>query len=157
MYSPSDRRQIRRRTLAFLFSFVFDLLLLSALIVVSICLSNYQNYLYFEIFGGIGVAVFAFFAVFFFSQFRDCRRYLLHIDSVMAEKERCIAAEVVSIGSKDLTLDDSIRVREIVLKQGEDRRLYYVLSAFCPCPIEEGRSYLFVLADRFIKGVNDEL
>ncbi len=157
MYSPNDRRQIQIRAKAFLLSFVFDLIVLSILIIVCICLCNYQNYLYFEIIGGIGVAALTFFAVFFFAQFRDCRRYLLHFDSVMAEKERRIEAEVVSIGSKSLTLDDSIRVNEIALKQGQDKRTYYLLSAFCPCQFEEGRSYTFVLADRFIKGVENEL
>ncbi len=157
MYSPSERKQIKKRYSLCLFGFVFDLVLLLAIIVVSLCLTNYKNYLYFEIAGGIFVAILTFFAIFLFCLFKDSRRYLLHFDSVIAEKEKRIEAEVVSVGAKTVTLDDNIRVNEIALKQGEDTRVYYLLSAFFPCLIEEGHTYVFVLADHFIKGVEDEL
>lgn len=157
MYSPSERKKIKNRFTLCLFLFVFDLVLLLATVIVSLCLTNYRNYLYFEIIGGILVAVLTFFAIFLFCLLKDARRYLLHFDSVIAEKEKRIEAEVVSVGTKTLTLDDNIRVNEIALKQGEDARVYYLLSAFFPCPIEEGHTYVFALADHFIKGVEDEL
>ncbi len=157
MYSPSERKKIQKRYALCLFLFVFDLALLLGVVVTSLCLTNYKNYLYFEIIGGILVAALTSFAIFLFCLFKDSRRYLLHFDSVAAEKERRVEGEVVSIGSKALTLDDNIRVNEITLKQGEGTRVYYLLSAFFPGPIQEGSSYVFVLADHFIKGVEDEL
>lgn len=157
MYSANDRGQIKKRYVISVSCFAAVLALLLALAVATFCLTDYLNYRYFEIFGGIGVAVFSFLAIFLFAQIKDARRFLLHFDSVANEKEKRIDAEVVSISEKDLTLDDNIRVREISLKQGETTRVYYLLSSFFPCPIKQGRTYAFTLADRFIKGVEDEL
>ena len=157
MYSPDDYKQLKNRCFACLFLFLLDVAGLIALLVVTLCLVNYENVFYFKLIGGILTSVLVFFAVFLFAKTWDCRRYLIHFDSVLSEKERHIEAKVVSISPKPLTLDDNMRVREIVLKQGEDTRTYYLLTAFFPCSFKQGSSYSFVLADRFIKGVEDEL
>ncbi len=155
MYTPEQRKEIKTRLVLSSFWLGLDSTLLVALVVVSLCLTNYQNYLYFEIIGGILTPVFVFFAILFLAKLKDSRRYLLHFDSVLAEKSKELEAEVASIGEKPITLDDNMRVREITLKQGEQTRVYYLLDAFFPNQLEEGKTYSFLLADRFIRGIGE--
>lgn len=155
MYTPEQRKEIKRRLILSSFWLGFDLASFLAMLVLSLCLANYQNHLYFEIIGGVLTPAFVFFAILLLAKLKDSRRYLLHFDSVLAEKSEELEAEVASIGEKAITLDDSMRVREVSLKQGDETHVYYLLDAFFPNRLEEGKAYSFFLADRFIRGIEE--
>ncbi len=155
MYTPEQRKEIKRRLILSSFWLGFDLASFLVLLIISLCLTNYQNHLFFEIVGGVSTPGFAFFAILLLAKLKDSRRYLLHFDSVLAEKGKELEAEVASIAKKPITLDDSMRVREVSLKQDGETRVYYLLDAFFPNRLEEGKTYSFLLADRFIRGIEE--
>ncbi len=157
MYSLDEKAKIDKKYRTNLFFFVFCLIFLLTLVVVTICLTSHKNYRYFEFIGGAFAGIFVFLSIFCFAKTMDLRRLKLHFESVLSEKESHIEAEVVSIGEKTLTLDDDMRVREITLSQEGVNNVYFLLEVFLPCELEEGKSYRFLLADRFIRGIENEL
>lgn len=157
MYSLDNKAKICKRYGICLFSLGFCAALLTALLITTLCLTNYKNYRYFEIIGGAFTAILAFLIILLTAKTLDLRRYKLHFESVLSEKERYIDAKVVSINEKTLTLDDNIRVHEVVLNHDGTKGVYYLLTLFSPSRLQTGKSYRFLLADRFIRGIDDEL
>lgn len=156
-YSLDNKEKLRKRFLICLFSFVFCILALISLLVVTLCLANYKNYLYFETIGTILAAILVFLSIFLFSKTMDLRRYLLHFDSVLAENTRDLKAEVTSISERTRTLDDNIRVFEVTLEGDDASGVFYFLSIFPLDALQQGKCYRFILADRFIREIEDEI
>ena len=157
MYSPDNRKEIQNKYRVCCLLCVFCLLLLLSLVVTTVCLTNYQNYRYFEIIGGVFTGIFVFLIILLYVKTTDLRRLLIHFDSVLEEKERDIEAEVVSVSGRILTLDDNIRVWEVVLRQDGVNNVYFLLTAFPSSQLAARRRYRFLLADRFIKEIKNEL
>ncbi len=157
MYKESDYKLIKLRHKRCLLFFFLCLFLIVALITLSLCFTSYLAYRYYEIFGGIGIAVLVFFAIFLFYKSADYKRLLLHYESVMAEKKEYIDAKVVKIGDTAITMDDDIRVKEVVLRDKSGEATYYLLAMLDDGTIEADKSYHFLLADRFIRGREYEL
>lgn len=157
MYSLANRKKIQKKYWICGLLFAFCLLLFVSFLAIAICLTNYRNYRYFEIIGGVLTGIFVFLNILLCAKTMDLRRLLIHFDSVLAEKERHIEAEVVSVSDHILTLDDNIRVKEVVLRQEGVNNAYYMLTIFFPCRLETKKRYRFLLADRFIREIEDEL
>ncbi len=157
MYSLDNRKKIQNKYWVCCLLFVFCLLLLLSLLVITVCLTNYQNYRYFEIIGGVFTGIFVFLSILLYAKTMDLRRLLIHFDSVLEEKERDIEAEVVSVSGRVLTLDDNIRVQEVVLRQEGVNNVYFLLTVFPSSQLVVQRRYRFLLADRFIKEIGNEL
>ena len=157
MYSLDDLNIFKKKYRLFLILFYASIVLLIAIFVVSLCFTNYKNYLYFEIFGGVLLAVFIFLSILFYSRFSDYKRYINHYTSVFLEKKTYINGTLISISNHIITLDDNIRVREVCFDIDNNKATYYVLSIFNIDNVKINNRYNVLLADHFIRSFNHEI
>ena len=157
MYSLDDLNIFKKKYRLFLILFYASIVLLIAIFVVSLCFTNYKNYLYFEIFGGVLLAVFIFLSILFYSRFSDYKRYINHYTSVFLEKKTYINGILISISNHIITLDDNIRVREVCFDIDNNKATYYVLSIFNIDNVNLNNRYNVLLADHFIRSFNHEI
>ena len=157
MYSLDDLNIFKKKYRLFLILFYACIVLLVAIFVVSLCFTNYKNYLYFEIFGGVLLAIFIFLSILFYSRFSDYKRYINHYTSVLLEKKTYINGILISISNHIITLDDNIRVREVGFDIDNNKATYYVLSIFNIDNVNLNNKYNVLLADHFIRSFNHEI
>ncbi len=157
MYTTTDLNSFKKRHTLFLVLFFVSIGLVVATFIVTLCLTNYLNYLYFEIIGGILIAVFTFFCIFFFFRFVDYKRLINHYNSVFIEKKAHADGILLSINKQTITLDDNIRVKELIFEIDGNKSTYYLLTMFDTSKLEINQKYHLLLADNFIEKINYEI
>ena len=103
------------------------------------------------------LAVFTFFCIFFFFRFVDYKRLINHYNSVFIEKKAHADGILLSINKQTITLDDNIRVKELIFEIDGNKSTYYLLTMFDTSKLEINQKYHLLLADNFIEKINYEI
>lgn len=157
MYSLNNLEIFKKKYKLFKTLFFICLALILIILVLTLCFTNYKNYRYFEIIGGVLIGILVFLSILLVFRFTDYKRLRNHFESVLNENKKYIDAKVISINDKVITLDDNIRVKEIVLETKDNSATYYLLSIFDVNKLQVNKSYNILLADRFIREINYEI
>ncbi len=157
MYSTTDLDIFKKKYRLFSILFFVSIFLLIALFVLSLCFTNYKNYLYFEIIGGVIASIFVFICILFYFRLIDYKRLINHYLSVFNEKKTYIDGTFLSLGEYIITLDDNIRVKEAYFEVDNNKVTYYILSIFDTENLKANTKYNVLLADRFIRSFNYEI
>lgn len=157
MYSLNNLEIFKKKHKLFKTLFFVCLSLILIILILTLCFTNYKNYRYFEIIGGVLIGILVFLSILFIFRFSDYKRLCNHFESVLNENKKYINGKVIFVGEKVITLDDNIRVKEVILEVDGNKGTYYLLNIFDTNKLEINKTYNILLADRFIREVNYEI
>lgn len=157
MYTKTDLKIFKQKYFLHLFLLITFIVLFLATLILSLCFTNYKNYLYFEIFGGILCAIFIFLSILFFFKTMDYRRIVNHYNGIFMEKITYFDGTLISLGTNVITLDDNIRVKELRFKRKDKELTYYLLFIFDVSELKIGNKYHVAVSDRFIRSFENEI
>ncbi len=157
MYSKNDLKKFEQKRLLCRILFFASIFCFIATFIISLCFTNYKNYRYFEVIGGVCCAIFVFLTIFFFFKGLDYQRMVNHYTSVFHEEITYFDGVLISINEHVITLDDNIRVKELSFEINNDKKTFYLLAIFDTNELKIGNKYNVSLSDRFVRSFNHEI